>query len=163
MRDLQRSDRIAKDFRSIENGNGFFEPMCWKDTKDWARWWLRQDELHDFVNLTDEQHQFFKLILAEEPPQQRLDIDQAMEIYETADEGYGYEDRKYGACIGELDGVVAIADEEGDNGSSLTMYRTEKFIAWMEAAQAGVKEGRFSDLCEAVNETRIEPDLSEGH
>lgn len=163
MRDLLKSDRIANDFRSIEDEHGSFIPMCWSDPKDWARWWLRQEELHDFICLTAEQRELFNQILAEKPPQQRLDIDRAIEIYQAADEEHGFEDRRYDACIGELGGVVAIADEEGDNGSSLKMYRSEKFIAWMAAAQDGVAAGRFSDLCEAINETRIVPDLTDGH
>lgn len=92
-----------------------------------------------------------------------MNIKQALEIYETADEESGYEHRSYGACIGELDGVVAIADENGENGSSLKMYRSEEFINWMVIAQAGVAAGHFDDLHEAINETRIEPALSDGH
>lgn len=160
MRDLLRTDRFAPDFRSIEDEHGCFMPVCWSNLKDWATWWLRQEELHDFVNLTDEQHEFFKQILTEKT---RMNIEQAIEIYEAADELYGFDFRNYGVCIGVLDGVVAIADEEGENGSSLEMYRSDKFIAWMEAARDGVAAGKFSDLCEAINETRIEPDVSEGH
>ena len=63
MRDLRPTDRIAEDFRSIEDEHGTFLPMCWKDLRDWAQWWLRQEELYDFVNLTDKQHEFFKQIL----------------------------------------------------------------------------------------------------
>lgn len=64
MRDLRPSDRIADDFRSIEDEYGTTLPLCWKDPKDWAKWWLRQEELHDFVRLTDEQREVFNQILA---------------------------------------------------------------------------------------------------
>ena len=64
MRDLCQTDRIASDFRSVEDEHGSFIPMCWKDLKDWAAWWLRQEELHDFVCLPDEARELFNQILA---------------------------------------------------------------------------------------------------
>ena len=64
-----------------------------------------------------------------------MTIDQAIDYFTTLDAAQGYEERRYGACIGHLNGVIAIADEEGENGSSLEMYTADEFVAWMEAIQ----------------------------
>ena len=92
-----------------------------------------------------------------------MNVNKAISMYVSMDEDRGYESRRYPACVGELDGVVAIADEEGENGSSLKMYRASDFIAWMEEARRALKEGEYESLWEAINETMIEPSVSDGH
>ena len=91
-----------------------------------------------------------------------MTIQQALELYRTYDEEMGYEHRGYPACVGEFDGVVAIADVDGENGSSLEMHNGEDFIAWMDEAVHFAK-AHNTDMCEAVNETRPEPKVAYGH
>jgi hypothetical protein len=92
-----------------------------------------------------------------------MTIDEAIGIYQHSDEGLGYEDRSYGACVGVLNGVVAIADESSDNGSNLEMHTEKRFIQWMTEAEAGVASGEYEDICEAVSNTRPEPDTADSH
>lgn len=91
-----------------------------------------------------------------------MTIEEAIEFYRTYDESMDYEERGYPACIGELNGVVAIADESS-NGSSLEMLTASDFIAWMTEAKDGLESGEFDSPCEAVNETRRKPDVEEDH
>ena len=92
-----------------------------------------------------------------------MTIDEAIDVFGAADEESGYEFRRYSACIAHLNGVVAIADEDGENGSSLEMYTADAFIQWMTAAVDSLANGEFEDIIEAVNESRPEPAQSQGH
>ncbi len=91
-----------------------------------------------------------------------MNINEAIEQYEKYDELLGYEHRGYPACVGHLNGVVAIADDTGDNGTSLEMYTEGDFIAWMTAAKEGLESGKYAGLSEAVGETTPEPSGSRG-
>ena len=91
-----------------------------------------------------------------------MTISEAIDIYREYDEAGGFDERGYPACIGVLDGVVAIADESG-NGSSLEMYRESDFVAWMIAARDGLACDDFDDMREAVNETRPTCEITETH
>ena len=59
--------------------------------------------------------------------------------------------------------MVAIADESSDNGSSIEMYTEERFILWMAEATARLATGEYEDICEAVSNTRPEPDTADSH
>ena len=91
-----------------------------------------------------------------------MKIDEAIEFYREYDESMEYEERGYPACIGELNGVVAIADESS-NGSSLEMFTASDFIAWMTEAKELLETGEYDDMSEAVNESRRKPDVEEDH
>jgi hypothetical protein len=91
-----------------------------------------------------------------------MTIEEAMEFYREYDESMDYEERGYPACIGELNGVVAIADESS-NGSSLEMFTASDFIAWMTEAKELLESGECDSKCEAVNECRRKPDVAEDH
>jgi hypothetical protein len=93
----------------------------------------------------------------------KLTLEQALEFFEAADDQYGYEHRAYPACIAELNGVVAIADDSGENGSSLEMHLTPDFIQWMTNAKHGLDSARYSDAGEAMGETRPDPAVADGH
>ena len=92
-----------------------------------------------------------------------MTLDQAVAIFEKADRQLGFGERRYPAVVDWLAGVVAVADENGDNGSSLAMYRESEFIAWMMEAKMGVAMGKYKSLCEAVNETRYELEAGGSH
>lgn len=92
-----------------------------------------------------------------------MTIDEAVALYEKHDEELGYEDRSYGACIGVLNGVVAIADESSDNGSNLEMYTEQDFIRWMTEAEAGVASGEYLCVYDAVVNTKPEPVVADSH
>jgi hypothetical protein len=94
-----------------------------------------------------------------------MTIDEAMALFEEADEELGYEHRGYPACVGHLNGVVAVADDTGENGSSLAMYTASDFITWMEAANDAFErdDDDCDNLLEAINETRIQPAVLDGH
>ena len=91
-----------------------------------------------------------------------MKIDEAMQLYREADEELGFEHRPYPACIGQLNGIVAIADES-DNGSSLEMYHSGDFIVWMKTARDELASGMWESLVEAVNERRLAPLVAESH
>ena len=94
-----------------------------------------------------------------------MTIDEAMALFKEADDESGFEHRGYPACVGHLNGVVAVADDTGENGSSLEMYTASDFIAWMEAAKNALErdDDDCDTLLEAINETRIQPAVSEDH
>lgn len=91
-----------------------------------------------------------------------MNIDEAMDLYREADEELGFEHRGYPACVGHLNGVVAIADE-GDNGSSLEMFHADEFIDWMETARDELASGEWESLVAAVYENRPQPSVSGSH
>jgi hypothetical protein len=91
-----------------------------------------------------------------------ITLDKAIEIYQLYDEELGYEHRGYPACVGELEGVVAIADVADENGSSLEMHAGEVFIQWMTKALEFQSE-HDTELWEAVGETRPKPGVETGH
>ena len=90
-----------------------------------------------------------------------MNIDEAMNLYREADEDLGFDHRSYPACIGHLNGVVAIADE--DQGSSLEMHNADEFINWMETARDELASGEWESLVEAVNENRLRPSVAGSH
>jgi hypothetical protein len=92
----------------------------------------------------------------------RMTIVQALEFYRDADDELGYEERGYPACVAELNGVVAIADESS-NGSSLEMFTARDFIDWMIEAKTGLESGEYDSKVEAVNECRRTPDVDLNH
>ena len=92
-----------------------------------------------------------------------MTIEEAVSVYERYAEGLGYEDRRYGALIGVLNGVVAIADESGDNGSDLEMHTEVNFIQWMIEATDLLASGECDDMHEAVNETRPCSAVTDSH
>lgn len=93
-----------------------------------------------------------------------MTIEEAIEWYEECDEQNGYEGRRYGACIGHLDGVVAIADEDGENGSSLEMYMSLDFIKWMSRAKALFEQGGNNlDMVDCLYEFKPEPVVELSH
>ena len=91
-----------------------------------------------------------------------MNIDEAMDLYREADEELGFDYRGYPACVGDLNGVVSIADECG-NGSSLEMHDAGDFIQWMETARDELASGVWNSLVEAVNERRLRPAVEESH
>lgn len=98
-----------------------------------------------------------------------MNIQEAIELYSKADMEYGFEERSYPVCINHLQGVVAIADDSYDNGSSLEMYTVDVFIRWMETARAEfescVREefDDFDSLAEAIIENKPTPNVTESH
>lgn len=91
-----------------------------------------------------------------------MNIDEAVDLYREADEDLGFEHRGYPACVGHLNGVVAIADES-DNGSSLEMFDAYEFIKWMETARDELLAGERESLVEAVFENRPSPAVEGSH
>lgn len=91
-----------------------------------------------------------------------MKLQDAIDFYAEADEELGFEESGYPACVGHLGPVIAIA-ESGHNGPELEMYLTIDFVEWMATAKKGFDTGEFDSRIEAVNETRIEPAVSDGH
>ncbi len=92
-----------------------------------------------------------------------MSIDDAVEFYCESDEELGFEHRGYPACVGHLNGVVAIADDTGENGSSLEMYDAATFLEWMTEAKALFESGECDTKREAVNEVRRDAAVQGGH
>ena len=92
-----------------------------------------------------------------------MNIKEAIEWYCEYDENRGYEERRYPACVAELNGVVAIADEDGENGSSLEMYPADVFIEWMEKAREMFNADEDIWLSDCLYETAPECDVRLGH
>ena len=57
LRNLKPTDKIATYGAGIAivDEDGTYIPMCWKNRKDWARWWLRQAEINTDINIPHEE------------------------------------------------------------------------------------------------------------
>jgi hypothetical protein len=97
-----------------------------------------------------------------------MNIDEAIEFFQSGDDEAGFEERRYPACIMSLNGVVAIADEDS-NGSNLEMMTEDSFLRWMLDAKElfeRIDDDEFGDpytKYEAINETRPDNILRESH
>ena len=96
---------------------------------------------------------------------EKMTIVEAIQWYTDRDDEMGYEHRRYGACVAHLNGVVAIADEDGENGSSLEMFTKDDFISWIESAKKMFEEqgGDGLDELNCLFETQPEPQFKLGH
>lgn len=90
-----------------------------------------------------------------------MNLQEAIEYFVEADESGDFEERRYPACIDELNGVVAIADED-DNGSNLSMFAADDFISWMEEAKSFCDEHDEQPWV-GIWETRPEHDNFQSH
>ena len=91
-----------------------------------------------------------------------MTIDEAIVEYKAFHDMV-YDDLPYGACVGVLNGVVAVASSEGLNASSLDMYTEQVFIQWMTKATEGFESDAYEDFLVAVQETTPSPGFSESH
>lgn len=92
----------------------------------------------------------------------QMTVDEAIEFYDDYELDMVQYSGGYPACVAELDGVVAIADETPENGPELELWMADAFIDWMMDAKRYYRKFNC-DLSEAVNETRVQPSLRIDH